>query len=389
MTPRGWIVAVVVSFALIGCGGRSGGVPPGGGGGGGGGGAGGGLRPLAVSGSHLVDDSGHIVTLHGVNVHGTQWDCVQQRPQIFGFPHDAAFAAGIASWKANAVRIPLNEDCWLGDPALDPSVSGPSYQQAIEAFVATLHAAGLYAILDLQVVRVGTPFANDQPPMADAARSALFWQSLASAFRSDGAVVFDAYNEPFLDGSNVVLLGSSGGPAPSAWDCWRDGCAVQWTKSQQDVRTYQALGMQGLVDAIRGTGATQPIVLSGLAYANRLGGWSAHVPNDPRNGLTAGFHNYKGEACDATCWSNTIGPLASSYPVLTTEMGEMDCNTDYVGPYMNWADTQNGSVSYLAWKWTVNGGSSSSCGNDSLGMIYDWSGSPTPYGAGIRLHFLQ
>ncbi len=36
-----------------------------------------------------------------------------------------------------------------------------------------------------------------------------------------------------------------------------------------------------MVTAIRSTGATQPIMLGGLSYANDLSGWLANEPSDP------------------------------------------------------------------------------------------------------------
>lgn len=48
-------------------------------------------------------------------------------------PLDNAEASGIASWNMNAVRIPLNEDCWLG--VNESSVSKETYQSAIENWV--------------------------------------------------------------------------------------------------------------------------------------------------------------------------------------------------------------------------------------------------------------
>ena len=45
---------------------------------------------------------------------------------------DAATAAAIASWQMNAVRIPLNEDCWLGINGAPAAYSGANYQTAIE-----------------------------------------------------------------------------------------------------------------------------------------------------------------------------------------------------------------------------------------------------------------
>jgi hypothetical protein len=113
--------------------------------------------------------------------------------------------------------------------------------------------------------------------------------------------------------------------------------------------------MQALVNAIRATGASQPILLGGLAYANDLSGWLAHEPTDPDDQLAASFHNYEGETCSTlTCWNSEIAPVAAQVPVVTGEFDENQCPAAGDGfdqAYMDWAD-QTG-VSYLAWGWFV------------------------------------
>src|SRR2546422_3166294 len=52
--------------------------------------------------------------LRGVNRSGTEYACAQGWGMFDG-PSDSASVQAIASWKANVVRVPLNETCWLGD----------------------------------------------------------------------------------------------------------------------------------------------------------------------------------------------------------------------------------------------------------------------------------
>jgi endoglucanase len=72
--------------------------------------------------------------------------------------------------------------------------------------------------------------------------------------------------------------------------------------------------------------------------------------------------------------------LLSKVPVVTGELGEKDCTPNFINTYMTWADA-NG-VSYLAW--AFNAGPSWACNAPSL--ITDYSGNPTPYGAGYKAH---
>ena len=110
----------------------------------------------------------------------------------------------------NAVRIGLNEDCWLGINDVPPEYSGEAYRQAIVDYVGLLHRAGLYVILELHWVAPGTTLADRQRGMPDADHAPAFWTSVATAFRHDPYAIFDLFNEP--DGVS--------------WECWRDGCLV-------------------------------------------------------------------------------------------------------------------------------------------------------------------
>jgi hypothetical protein len=103
---------------------------------------------VRVSGNHLVSGSGATARLLGVSHSGTEYMCVKGNA-VFDGPSDAASVAAIASWHADTVRVPLNEDCWLGINGVNPSWSGAAYQQAIHQYVTTLHQAGMVAVLDL------------------------------------------------------------------------------------------------------------------------------------------------------------------------------------------------------------------------------------------------
>src|SRR6188472_1072394 len=107
-------------------------------------------QPLAVRvrDGRLVGRRGEEVRLLGVNRSGTQYACVEGWG-IFDGPTDDAALSRIAAWGANAVRVPLNESCWLGINGVDPAYSGETYRTAIHEYVDRLNAAGLRVILDL------------------------------------------------------------------------------------------------------------------------------------------------------------------------------------------------------------------------------------------------
>jgi hypothetical protein len=68
---------------------------------------------VAVSGNHLVDSSGAVVQLRGVNRSGTQYAC-SEGWGIFDGPSDNASLDAMLAWHVNAVRVSLNDACWLG-----------------------------------------------------------------------------------------------------------------------------------------------------------------------------------------------------------------------------------------------------------------------------------
>jgi hypothetical protein len=272
------------------------------------------------------------------------------------------------SWHINAVRVPLNEDCWLGINGVKAGLGGDAYRGAIHAWVDRLHAAGLYVVLDLHVAAPGAQTSLGIIPMADADHAPDFWRSVAADFRSDPAVIFDLYNEPHdID-----------------WDCWLHGCIVPAGGGHGEGHpAYLAAGMQGLVDAVRSTGATQPVIAGGIDYARLLDGWLAHEPVDPAGQLAASEHNYGRLAPCAGACKAAIAAVAAVRPVVVGELGETDCRHRYIDKWMPWADRLG--LSYIGWTWNATAKGGWTCkGGPSL--IENFRGKPTRYGVGFRDH---
>jgi endoglucanase len=322
-----------------------------------------GALSLSVSGNQLLDGVGAPIQLRGVNRSGTEYACVQGWG-IFDGPSDAASVQAIASWHTNVVRVPLNEDCWLGINGAAAAYSGATYQAAIVNYVNLLHANGLYAILDLHWSAPGTQQATGQQAMVDSDHGPAFWSSVATAFKNDPAVLFDLYNEPeFI-----------------SWDCWLNGqpagsstCPVSWAVA----------GMQALVNSVRAAGATQPIMVGGVAYANDLSQWLSHEPADPQHALVASLHVYNFNTCNSTsCWTSQDAPVAAQVPIVTGEIGEDDGGHGFIDSYMSWADGLG--IGYLGWTWDTWG-----CGNTPV-LISDYTGTPCQtFGTGYQAHLAQ
>jgi hypothetical protein len=330
---------------------------------------------LHVSGNKLVNASGTQVVLHGVDRSGTEYACVQGNG-IFDGPNNQASITAMKSWGVTAVRVPLNEDCWNAESDVPAAYAGANYQAAIEAYVNLLNDNGIVAILDLHWtdgVYTGTSSgcasaeAICQKPMPDAAESVPFWTSVATAFKGNDAVIFDLFNEPYpsrADNFNET----------EGWQCWLNGGTSCVGIS------YTVAGMQTLVNAVRGAGANNVIMLGGIEYANDLTQWLTYKPTDPDGNLVASWHSYNFNTCAAlACWTSQIAPVAAVVPVIAGEIGENDCADTYINPLMTFLDSEG--ISYLAWAWNADFGCST-----GPGLITDYTGTPTAYGAGYEAH---
>ncbi|MEU1605264.1 cellulase family glycosylhydrolase [Micromonospora matsumotoense] len=330
---------------------------------------------LRVSGNKIVTTAGKPYRLLGVSRSGGEFGCVQGKGLWDSGPVDQASIDAMKTWNIHAVRIALNEECWLG---VNGSPSGVTYQQGVKDYVNRLVANGINVILDLHWTWGAYPdspewhckdeHATCQKPMPDARYAPQFWTGVATAFKGNDAVVFDLFNEPYPDMPadwNKTL----------GWQCLRDGgtCAGL---------PYEVAGMQDLVDAVRATGATNLLMISGLEWTNDLREWLTYKPNDPLRNIAASWHAYSFNACATeSCWDSQIAPLAQQVPIVIGEFGQDNCGFDYMQRLVNWADEHD--LSYLAWTWNPWG-----CTGGAV-LIKDWAGTPEPgIGEGFKAHLL-
>jgi hypothetical protein len=323
----------------------------------------GGLSPLHVQGNALVNAAGQPTQLHGVNRAGTDFACIQGWGFIDG-PSDAASLASIRSWRTNAVRVPMNEDCWLAINGSPAAYSGVNYQNFIGNWVNLINQNGMYAILELHWSAPGSQLATGQQPMLDMDHSVTFWSQVAATFKGNGAVIFEPQNEPYPDNNQDTA---------AAWKCWRDGGTCPGVG-------YQAAGMQTIVNAIRATGATNVIALGGVQYSNALSQWLTYKPTDSLNNLAAVWHVYNFNTCNTvTCFNNTVAPVAAQVPLIATEIGVDNCDAAFLNTVMTFLDAKQ--QSYLAWVWATWGTACS-----SIALVSDYQGTPTTYGQIYKTH---
>jgi hypothetical protein len=382
-----------------------------------------------IAGSRFVDKHGQAIRLLGVNGGpGLSFACVEpiydayRQGGVWGGPVDDAAIAAMTSWKINAVRISLNEDCWLGINPVRRTAGrirevrhgahaagrriARHYRAEVRGYVRRLHAHGLIAIVDLHWTAPGRTLAFEQWPLPDRDHAPALWRSVARAFRTDASVVFEVFNEPYL--SNPETL---------SWSCLRGGCRLpnrcadchapravppgcqSCPTAEHPGGSYRAAGMQALVNAIRSTRARQPILSPGRWYSNDLSDWLRYRPHDPLGQLGASFHAYEGLPCDKiACWQSEIAPIAAQVPVVTTEFGPNNTNADgsfkqepcdegYDNDFMGWADQRG--VSYLAWAWYYDNSAVDNAQrpNCTLNLLdQDWYGATPRPGHGQAVH---
>jgi Cellulase (glycosyl hydrolase family 5) len=320
---------------------------------------------LHVVRNRLVDRTGRALTVHGVNRSGTEYACVQGWG-IFDGPSDAASVKAIASWHVNAVRIPLNEDCWLGIKGIKPEYGGARYRKAIVDYVRLLHSYGMYAELSLMWAAPGANKATYQPGAPDRDHSPAMWASMAKTFRNDPNVVLAPWGETVVNA-----------------DCFLRGGVCEATFGQSN-EAYATAGMQQAVTVMRRAGYRGVIAIPGIDYANNLSKWLSHMPKDPRRQLIAEAHVYGKNTCaSVACFNATLAPVARRVPLIFGETGETydasSCGSSHISTFLRWADAHR--VGYLTWTWNTWGNCSALIGDFSSAKPF------SGYASWVKSHY--
>jgi hypothetical protein len=144
--------------------------------------------------------------------------------------------------------------------------------------VQTDEANHIYPVISLMFIAPGTTQSSSHMPLLDNDHAPLFWEEVADFFKSDPNVMFRLEQEPTL-----------GSGSEGAWQCWAQGdvsYGIGSDKAPPAAPTatgtpntcaqtgqgigYSTVGMQGAVNIIRGTGATNVVFLPGLSYSNMV-----------------------------------------------------------------------------------------------------------------------
>ena len=304
---------------------------------------------IKVAGNTFTDLSGNVLQLQGENVSGLEgpssmWD------GFYG-TNLTTWQTVASTWQTNIIRLPLNESSWRTNAS---SAGGKPYQTIVATAVANITAAHMYVILDLHWAapnNYNNGVADGQPGYLDADNSVNFWSSVATAFKSNPAVIFELFNEPYADDSGSwdstrLNLLKSGGTFTFYNQISGQGSPVDTGVS------YQVAGHQQLVTAIRNTGATNVILYSCPGWDNAFSQSLDVEPTDPLNQLAATVH-YPG----STAGFSSV--LNAGLPILITEFYTLSGIGGYSYP-------QSNKIGYLMWggnNWSSNSNLSSLINN--------------------------
>jgi hypothetical protein len=346
---------------------------------------------IEVQGRQLVDGQGRVVQLRGVNRAAFESRCTYDENGFADGPVDQASVTAMKSWRINAVRLTLNEDCWLGVNGLPVGGDAAGYRRAVQDYVSLLRGNGLYVLPVVEVFGPGTQRATQIDYMPDRDHMPAFWRSVATTFKSDHGLLFDPVTE--------VGMADWNNPHPDPagqWACWLHGCTID--SVYEGAPRYAAAGLQSLVDTIRTTGATQPIVLGGIDYNADLSQLPQYLPADPAHQLVASAHIYdfvQGKDVAAT-FTTQIEPIARRLPVIIGELGERRCDSGsaaFTRGVLGRVDSEGKKgnvVGVLAWTWNAASGRGGwHCPTGQYGeggpvLIRSYAGKPTVFGGVFR-----
>ncbi len=316
--------------------------------------------PYSVQGNTILGSDGKPYLFHGIGRDSLEYDC--KGDGFFDAQHLAYMGPGTNTsngtyWYANTVRLPLSESYWLnGYPA--QQCTSVQYQSLVKTTVDILTSLHLNVILDLQWTDAGGQAAGGgaawQMPDSD---SVSFWKYIATNYSSYSNVLFELYNEPH----------------PGPWSCWAAACTItndtSWVSDCVCTQTftYQSVGMQALVDAVRSTGAANLVLVGGMDWGYDL----SQIATYPIPGTNVVYdtHPYPYTGKQPPNWDASFGNISNTYAVISAESGEYDCGTSFMSQLLTYFDAHR--IGWIGWSWVS---ANSICKYPQL--ITDYSGMP-------------
>ena len=311
--------------------------------------------PLHVENNLLLNDKGEAVWLQGVGTCG--YESLPNDPHVH-----RTIVVAIEEWHANVFRLPVREDYWFGRSDYQDD-GGAAYREAIDQAVTLCANRGAYLVLDLARYR------------APAERHRQFWLDAARRYANHPAVLFDLFNEPH----------------GVSWKVWRDGGFVEDPDAaeidesaflsdaeKKANRGFQSVGMQGLLDAVRSTGAKNVAVVAGNGWANDLSGVldGYALSDSDGDGIVYSWHAYHWHKD----WAKIL-PVLDRHPVFLGETGAAPREEMDFIPY-EWKEDPYSFVPDLLGflqQYRIHWSGWSLHPQAAPRMVLDWDYTPTPY----------
>jgi endoglucanase len=310
--------------------------------------------PLHVVGNKILNKEGKEVWLQGVNIMSLDWNPQGERILL-------STKVAIEEWKANIIRLAVKENYWFGKDSSQKD-GGKAYRELVDATINLAANRGAYVLLDLHRYK------------APQAEHADFWKDAATRYKDHPALVFDMFNEPH----------------GTSWEVWKSGGFVPVKKEGVDETAFlteeekiknnvgfRSIGMQGLLDAIRSTGAKNVVLAGGLDYGYDLSGIAKGFALDDKggNGIIYGSHIYPWKKG----YQEKVLVIADKYPILSGENGANTKKISFIPENQQedaatWVPRFLGMVQKYHLHWT----GFSFHPKASPILISDWDYTPTP-----------
>jgi endoglucanase len=284
-----------------------------------------------VVGTSVVGPAGRNLILRGVAKNGLEYTSKGYQEEFWNYER-------MKSWGVNVVRIPLATAFAMKDMC----TYDPNYIRIVDRIVGYGERLKMLVLLDSHFSTNGRTCGrggwSTNQKMPD--RYALeMVKMLAKRYKNRPHVAIDLHNEPH----------------DISWDVWRNGGIIDG---------YRAVGMQQMLDAVRGQGFTGLVVASGAQWANDMRG-IAIQPLARDKDVIYGAHVYP-YWCHAKIWNpsqpyvcdgkrynptydSLVQPLVGKRALMITEFSTpRDQDAEMREPIM-WAEGRG--LGWIAWDW--------------------------------------
>ena len=260
--------------------------------------------PLKTAGNRILNSKDEPVLLRGVNAASLEWTN-NGEGRIF-----QSVNVAIRYWRVNIIRLPLSQDRWFGKGP-EQTDQGTDYRALVDEIVSACAIQKCHIILDLHWSNCGEWGTNIGQHSLPDTNSITFWKDVAARYKNHPAVLFGLYNEP----------------RDVSWDEWLNGGVITEKPAGRrqggQPKTYLAVGMQPLLDAVRSTGAKNVAFVGGLDWAYDFSGiLNGRQLKDPNgNGVIYDNHSYPMKGDTAARWIAKMEKAAATLPIFIGEFG--------------------------------------------------------------------